>query len=99
MSSHAIISPSEAADRLSIRELIEAYTLNGARLLGWQQEAGSIEVGKSADFVLIDRDILALADDGQPQAAPPAQLTQPTDDGTLVNGVPLSEAQRPNQPG
>jgi sec-independent protein translocase protein TatA len=38
-------------------------------------------------------------DDGQPQAAPPAQLTQPADDGTLVNGVPLSEAQRPNQPG
>jgi sec-independent protein translocase protein TatA len=39
------------------------------------------------------------ADDGQPQAAPPAQLTPPKDDGTLVNGVPLSEAQRPNQPG
>ena len=37
-------------------------------------------------------------DDDQPQAAPPAQLTQPKDDGTLVNGVPLSEAQHPNQP-
>jgi sec-independent protein translocase protein TatA len=40
------------------------------------------------------------AGDGQPQAAaPPAQLPQPKDDGTLVNGVPISEAQRPNQPG
>ena len=38
-------------------------------------------------------------DDGQVQATPPAQLTPPTDDGTLVNGVPLSETQRPNQPG
>jgi sec-independent protein translocase protein TatA len=38
-------------------------------------------------------------DDSQAQAAPPAQLTPPKDDGTLVNGVPLSEAQRPNQPG
>jgi sec-independent protein translocase protein TatA len=40
----------------------------------------------------------------QPQAAPPQpqQLPAPApakDDGTLVNGVPLSEAQRTNQPG
>lgn len=39
-----------------------------------------------------------------PQAAPPQpqQLPAPApakDDGTLVNGVPLSEAQRTNQPG
>ncbi len=38
-------------------------------------------------------------DTGQPQAGPPGQLTPPKDDGTLVNGVPLSESQRPNQPG
>jgi sec-independent protein translocase protein TatA len=38
-------------------------------------------------------------DTGQPEAAPAAQLTPPKDDGTLVNGVPLSETQRPNQPG
>jgi sec-independent protein translocase protein TatA len=38
---------------------------------------------------------------GQSQADAP-QLpapAPPTDDGTLVNGVPLSEAQRTNQPG
>jgi sec-independent protein translocase protein TatA len=40
----------------------------------------------------------------QPQAAapPPQQLPPPApvqDDGTLVNGVPLSEAQRTNQSG
>jgi len=36
------------------------------------------------------------------QAAPPQQLpasAPPKDDGTLVNGVPLSEAQRTNQSG
>ena len=40
------------------------------------------------------------AEDGQ--AAPPQQLPAPApvkDDGTLVNGVPLSEAQRTNQSG
>ena len=38
----------------------------------------------------------------QPQDAPPQQLSAPApvkDDGTLVNGVPLSEAQRTNQSG
>ena len=38
----------------------------------------------------------------QSQAAPPQQLppsAPPKDDGTLVNGVPLSEAQRTNQSG
>jgi sec-independent protein translocase protein TatA len=38
----------------------------------------------------------------QSQAAPPQQLPAPApvkDDGTLVNGVPLSEAQRTNQSG
>jgi sec-independent protein translocase protein TatA len=38
------------------------------------------------------------ADDGQAQAAP-QQLPAPAkDDGTVVDGVPLSEAQRSNQP-
>jgi sec-independent protein translocase protein TatA len=38
----------------------------------------------------------------QSQAAPPPPLpasAPPKDDGTLVNGVPLSEAQRTNQSG
>jgi sec-independent protein translocase protein TatA len=38
----------------------------------------------------------------QPQAGPPPQLPAPApvkDDGTLVNGAPLSEAQRTNQSG
>ena len=56
------------AQSISLREVIEAYTINGARMLGLEKEAGSIEVGKSADFVLIDRDILALADGGHPDA-------------------------------
>jgi predicted amidohydrolase YtcJ len=52
---------------ISVRDVIEAYTINGARMLGLQKEVGSIEVGKSADFLLIDRDILALSDGGHPE--------------------------------
>jgi predicted amidohydrolase YtcJ len=52
------------AQDISIRDAIDAYTINGARFLFRDREAGSLEVGKSADFVVLDQDILALADHG-----------------------------------
>jgi predicted amidohydrolase YtcJ len=56
-----------AGQAISIREVIEAYTINGARFLGRDADAGSIEVGKAADFIVVDRDILKLADAGRAQ--------------------------------
>jgi hypothetical protein len=52
------------AQAISIREVIDAYTSSGARFLGREQETGSIEVGKSGDFIVLDQDILRLADQG-----------------------------------
>ena len=60
--------PLNPQQRISARDVIEAYTLNGARMLGVEKDAGSIAVGKSADFVLIDRDILSLAETGHPES-------------------------------
>ncbi len=54
-----------AAQAITIREVLDAYTINGARMLGRDKEIGSLEVGKSADFVVLDRDILKLADGGK----------------------------------
>jgi predicted amidohydrolase YtcJ len=54
-----------AQQAISIREALDAYTINGARMLGRDAEIGSLEVGKSADFVILDQDILALADAGR----------------------------------
>jgi predicted amidohydrolase YtcJ len=57
--------PITPAQRISIQSAIDAYTINGARYLNRDREAGSIEVGKSADFIVLDRDILKLAEAGQ----------------------------------
>lgn len=71
---------------ISIRDVIEAYTVNGARMLDLQ-EAGSLEVGKSADFIELDRDILALADGGHPEAIADTRVL-----GTWFQGKRVYEA-------
>ncbi|HEX4618869.1 MAG TPA: amidohydrolase family protein [Steroidobacteraceae bacterium] len=55
------LSPEQS---VPLRDVIDAYTVNGAQMLYLRDVAGSIEVGKSADFIELDRDILALADGG-----------------------------------
>jgi predicted amidohydrolase YtcJ len=49
------LHPEEALTR---RQAIEFYTRNNAHLLFWEQEIGSIERGRRADFVILDRDLL-----------------------------------------
>jgi len=41
------------------REVLRAATLDGARIIGVEQDLGSLEVGKLADLVILDRDPLA----------------------------------------
>ena len=60
--------PANPWEQLTIRDLIDAYTLHGAQAMGRADEFGSLEVGKSADFILLDQDILALADAGHADA-------------------------------
>lgn len=39
---------------VSAADVLRMATLNGAKLMGWSQEVGSIEVGKSADIIAMD---------------------------------------------
>lgn len=61
------LPPKNPAQVLSITEALDSYTINGARFLNREREAGSLEVGKCADFIVLDRDVLALAASGREQ--------------------------------
>ncbi len=43
---------------ISRASALAAYTIAGARQLGWGDETGSITAGKSADFAVLDRDVM-----------------------------------------
>lgn len=49
-----------ADEALTVMEAIRAYTLYGAWLSFEEDQKGSIEPGKLADFVVLDRDILSI---------------------------------------
>ena len=48
------------AERITLKEAVEAYTINGAFQMFMENEIGSLKVGKWADMIIIDRDILHI---------------------------------------
>lgn len=54
---HYRLNPSE---RISVMEAIEMNTINAAYVLGKEKEIGSLEIGKKADFIVLDKDIFKI---------------------------------------
>lgn len=50
--------PRNESDAVTISQALQAMTVNGAWQLGLDKSRGSIEVGKYADFILVDQDVL-----------------------------------------
>lgn len=47
-------------ERVSVCDIVRSFTINGAYLIFRDDEIGSIEVGKCADFIVLDRDIFEI---------------------------------------
>jgi predicted amidohydrolase YtcJ len=56
-----VLHPEQA---LSRQEAIRFYTMNNARLLFQEERTGSLEPGKLADLIVLDRDLLTCPEDG-----------------------------------
>ncbi|MGQ0750457.1 MAG: amidohydrolase family protein [Betaproteobacteria bacterium] len=71
------------------RKALRMATIEGAQLLGWDDEIGSIERGKKADFVLFDLDHYEWVPYGDPlqavvYSASPASIAQTWVDGKAL---------------
>jgi urease alpha subunit len=53
-------APLNIEERIPLTTAIDAYTINAAITLGQEGAVGSLEVGKRADLVVLDRDMLTV---------------------------------------
>jgi len=53
---HAAVNHSNPAERVSVQEGLELYTINAARIAFEEREKGSLEVGKLGDLVVLAED-------------------------------------------
>lgn len=66
-----------APQNISLEQAIKAYTINGAYTMRQENKVGSLQAGKLADFVVLDRDIFSLS---------PNQISQTKVIRTVFNG-------------
>ncbi len=67
--------------RISVDTAVRAHTVNGARTLGREAELGTLEVGKRADFVVLDGDPYQV----QPDQISAIQVLQTWVDGDRIH--------------
>ncbi len=69
--------------RLTVEETIRVFTINGAFAVGAEERIGSLEVGKAADFIVLDRDLLEI----DPTEIRGTQVLRTVVDGRVVHEV------------
>lgn len=67
-------------EKISLETLIKGYTINGAYQLGLEEKVGSIEVGKKADFIVLDDNLFELT----PEELLKAKILKTYMNGNLV---------------
>jgi 8-oxoguanine deaminase len=74
------------ADAITAREALTMATMGGARVLGRQDEIGSIEVGKAADLIAFDLNDIAFAGSHADPVAAVVHCAGDRVDFAMVNG-------------
>lgn len=75
------------AERLDIHEVIASYTINSAHLMSHSDQLGSLAVGKTADLIVLDRNIVELANFGQPEEIRGTIVETTIFDGHIVHQI------------
>jgi predicted amidohydrolase YtcJ len=82
--------PLNIEERIPLETAIDAYTINAAYAMKQDATTGSLEVGKRADLVVLDRDILTI----DPETIQDTKVLETYLDGRLVHSArPGSNAQ------
>lgn len=76
-----VLNPSEALD---IHSILRAYTINGAKAMSQSHEVGSLEIGKKADFIVIDQNLINLVEQGRANEISETKVLSTWFDGALV---------------
>lgn len=76
------------AEKISLTDALDAYTINGAKMLQNEQITGSLEAGKKADFVILDTDLLALDAAGNAHQISDTQVLSTWFDGRKIYSAP-----------
>ena len=54
-------TPLNPSEDVSVEQMIASFTVNGAYAIFLENEIGSLEVGKKADFIVLDQNLLQVA--------------------------------------
>jgi predicted amidohydrolase YtcJ len=79
------IGPLPPADeRVSLEQMLDAVTINGARAYNLDDETGSLEVGKSADLVVMDSDLFDAEASGELETIADSKVLMTVFEGKVV---------------
>ena len=84
-------NPLNIEERITLTTAIDAYTINAAYAMKQDKTTGSLEVGKRADLVVLDRDIFAV----DPDTIADTRVLATYLDGRLVYTAPANVQAKP----
>ena len=81
------IAPLNPSQAITLEEAVHGFTMGGATSLGfdWAEKVGSIEAGKLADFIVLDRNIFEM---------PITELYQTQVERTVLGGDVIFERKK-----